>query len=147
MIRKRRKGHDDERIYWLIKHVLFPMTVRSNPSSKLVRSEVLGRLSNGKTYVSVNEADETEGFIHLFHTAAPAWIDMLAVHPESRKKGLGSKLMIKAEEELSKNGSRLLALYVDAYNINGIRFYENRGFHAVQFYPKFKCYQMIKRIG
>lgn len=146
MIRLRKKESDDARIMWLIKNELFPMASRSNPDVVFRRSEMMKRLSTGKTFVKEGATGKVEGFVHLFQINDPAWIDMLAVHPKKQRRGIGSMLMVKAEAEALKRGLRQMMLYVDSNNVHGIRFYERHGFHAVHYIDKYKCYQMVKRI-
>jgi|SRR5690625_1342590 len=146
MIRKRIKGQDDESIYWLIKHELYPITLQAIPETKLIRSEQINRINLGNTFVKENDDGEVVGFVTFFCASDPGWIDMLAVHPQARQKGIGSQLMEKAQSESLQHGVCTLALYVDGHNDVGIYFYETLGFFVAEYIPEHKCYHMMKRL-
>lgn len=60
-----------------------------------------------------------------------AWIYHLAVHPLFQKKGLGSKLLQKAEQALKKTGAKRVLLWVNKDNLKVADFYQKHGYSAV----------------
>jgi len=50
------------------------------------------------------------------------------VHPSSRRGGLGSSLMVKAEDWVASRGVPLLSLEVDEDNLAAVTLYRKRGF-------------------
>lgn len=60
-----------------------------------------------------------------------AWIYHLCIHPEWQKKGYGSLLLKKTEEELKKKGATKILLGVFLTNLKIIPFYEKLGYKVV----------------
>ncbi len=61
------------------------------------------------------------------------WTDMMnvAVHPDYRKQGVATGLIVGLVEELRKKGSHCLTLEVRASNASAISLYEKLGFAQV----------------
>ena len=60
------------------------------------------------------------------------YISNLAVYPEYRNLGLGTRLLLKAEDEARKSGASKAVLDVEADNESAIRLYEKIGYTAVR---------------
>jgi ribosomal protein S18 acetylase RimI-like enzyme len=58
------------------------------------------------------------------------WVYAVAVHPEFRRKGIGSQLMKKAESALRAMGCPKLNLQIRAENHPVQAFYESLGYHV-----------------
>ena len=58
------------------------------------------------------------------------WIYSMAVSPDHRKQGVGSRLLIFAEDKLSKLGCMKINLQVMEDNAAVARFYLSNGFHT-----------------
>ena len=56
------------------------------------------------------------------------WIYLLAVHPEHRRRGLGSALLTRAQDELAARGCLKINLQVMAENQDVVAFYQAHGF-------------------
>ena len=56
------------------------------------------------------------------------WVYHLAVHPEFRRRGIGTDLMRSAEERLKPLGCPKLNLQVRAANANAVEFYRSLGY-------------------
>ena len=59
-------------------------------------------------------------------------IDSLAVDPASRGMGIGTAMMLKAEEKAGLMGKRTMALGVIGENAGAIRLYERLGYRATR---------------
>ena len=58
------------------------------------------------------------------------WIYSMAVTPEYRTKGLGSRLLKHAEKELKKRGAPKINLQVMPDNEGVVKFYEKNGYNV-----------------
>lgn len=56
------------------------------------------------------------------------YIAMLAVDRQHRKGGIGSQLVLKAIEEMKKEGTQEVVLETETHNSGALRLYENLGF-------------------
>jgi len=56
------------------------------------------------------------------------WVNYLAVHPDSRRRGFGGIMMRAVEERLMTLGCPKLNLQVRETNISTVKFYESIGF-------------------
>jgi len=61
-----------------------------------------------------------------------AHIITLDIHADFRRKGLGSQLLIMAEDELRKKGANSISLEVDIENYPAIKLYEKFGFKKMR---------------
>jgi ribosomal-protein-alanine N-acetyltransferase len=77
------------------------------------------------------------GYICVEHIMDEGHILNLAVHPDFRRRGIGTKLMEEVMDELKKNDCRYLYLEVRVSNLGARKFYERRGFRVVGIR---KCY-------
>lgn len=64
-------------------------------------------------------------------TQAGEWyIDILSVHPNHRRKGIGMKLLQEAEELAKKQGASVIALNCDKINDKAYQLYQKLGYTA-----------------
>ncbi|SDS23589.1 GNAT family N-acetyltransferase [Corynebacterium timonense] len=79
-------------------------------------------------------ADPDVGFALVTLRPTPYWdgplavLDELYVRPAHRSGGVGSLLLARAEEELTRRGCRELHINVDAEDTGARRFYERHGY-------------------
>ena len=72
--------------------------------------------------VSLEHLQE-EGRIHLFH---------IYVDKEYRRKGIGKKLILKAEEQGKKTNAKTLTLNIVSGNAEAVLLYEKMGFKLIE---------------
>lgn len=87
-------------------------------------------------WVSEDERGVT-GFLVAHKLVSEAEILNLAVHPEARRKGIGSQLIDAAIEWSRGLGAENVFLEVRASNANAIRFYERQGFVVAGKRPRY----------
>ncbi|WP_344615897.1 GNAT family N-acetyltransferase [Dactylosporangium salmoneum] len=85
----------------------------------------VGGLAVGVVYLRWEPADEPEIRRHLH--AVPL-LRHLEVHPEWRKRGVGSRLLREAEARLAGRGFRRVALGVAPDNFPAISLYRKQGY-------------------
>lgn len=84
---------------------------------------------------------EVIGMVSLLVTVstaegAPAcWLEDMIVHPDQRRKGLGSRLLGHALGWAKANGFARVTLLTDQVNAEAIRFYERHGFRRSEMLP------------
>jgi ribosomal protein S18 acetylase RimI-like enzyme len=147
MIRKRKSAVDDERIYFLIKKELVPLTRITFPNVKFNKKETQERLAKGTTFVIENRKKPITGFINVFVQGSELIVDMLAIDKKLQGKGCGTALLEAAEQFGQDQGCRSVSLYVDVKNKKARRFYARRGYKKVRYNPEIHCNLMSKPLG
>ena len=59
----------------------------------------------------------------------------LHVRPSCARRGIGSRLMDRAESEIRKAGFTTARLETDTFNLDSQSFYKNREYHEIDRYP------------
>ena len=95
-----------------------------NLSYKGQNTETWGAFS-GKWMVGIVSLEhlQEEGRIHLFH---------IYVDKEYRRKGIGKKLILKAEEQGKKTKAKALTLNIVSGNSEAVALYEKMGFKLIE---------------
>ena len=95
-----------------------------NLSYKGQNTETWGAFS-GKWMVGIVSLEhlQEEGRIHLFH---------IYVDKEYRRKGIGKKLILKAEEQGKKTKAKALTLNIVSGNSEAVVLYEKMGFKLIE---------------
>lgn len=83
---------------------------------------------NPSTCFIAEENGEIIGSIFGLFNGRRAWIHHLGVHPELRRKKLGSKLLKITEQSLRKKGAKRVLLSIDFKNLEVIPFYKKNGY-------------------
>lgn len=78
--------------------------------------------------VAVSENSQVIGTVIAGYDGVRGWVHHLAVHPDTRRKGVGRALMLAAEERLAKLGCPKLNLQVRATNASTVSFYRALGY-------------------
>lgn len=131
-------------IYRLIRAELLPQARRRFPELRAGAAEIRARLAKGRTLTETGRNGRTIGFVHLVKQGAAVWIDMLAVDRRHRGRGIGSRLLRRAEHYAAMQKAHALKLLVDVDNVAAIRFYDRNGFAGIACYPKQFCYEYVK---
>ena len=87
-------------------------------------------------FVAVNK-DQIIGSVFGTNNGRRSFIYHLAVHPDWQRKGIGKKLLQKAEYFLKKIGVSRVRLMVDLDNLHVVPFYEKCGYNAYEAYSIF----------
>lgn len=87
-------------------------------------SLVLVAVAQGESVVGVCTAYHT---IHAIRFGPRAWVEELAVHPEMRSQGIGSRLLAAAKEWARERGASHLKLDSSLARTEAHRFYEREG--------------------
>ena len=111
-------------------------------------------MNKNKSYLFLQEEIDGKlaGFILLMDVVDAAEIIRVAVLPEYREMGIGTKLIEKAVEEIMKKGMEDIFLEVRESNSNAIKLYNKCGFEECgvrkNYYsnPKENGIIMIKRL-
>ena len=61
--------------------------------------------------------------------------EVLTLHVEERRHGVGSALIRILESRAREGGCRLLRLITTNDNVDALRFYQRRGFHLAEMHP------------
>ncbi len=83
---------------------------------------------NRRTCFVCREQDRLAGIILCGHDGRRGYIYHAAVHPDYRRRGIGSELVRLTLEALQKEGIKKAALVVFASNEQGNQFWESQGF-------------------
>ncbi len=146
MIRKRVSRTDDGAIYNLIIEELVPQSANGFHSETHSYQAIRDRLNHNVTFVAISPMVPLRGFISIQQRGSMIFIDMLAVRPSHRGRGIGKLLMHTAERYGVERGCSHAQLYVDGGNSRGLSFYRNLGYEPVQYKIELYCYVMFKRL-
>ena len=84
---------------------------------------------DGLLFVAVNE-DRLIGTVMAGYDGHRGWIYSLAVMPEMRELGIGTRLLAKAEEKLRELGCMKINLQILPTNNAVLEFYEKNGYRV-----------------
>lgn len=77
------------------------------------------------------------GFIVYRAVADEAEILTIGVHPDARRGGIASAMLVVAEQDLRTRGIKKLFLEVAENNVPARKLYERAGFHQIGIRPKY----------
>jgi ribosomal-protein-alanine N-acetyltransferase len=118
-------------------------------SRRMLREFLL--LEGARCYVASFGA-EIAGFLIAIQEGARAHLVTIDVVEAARRRGVGSALLARAEEELAESGVRRVTLETATNNEPGIAFWHKHGYRAVGIYPRYyndrlDAYLMTKRLA
>jgi ribosomal protein S18 acetylase RimI-like enzyme len=93
--------------------------------SLLLRQMRLGILSKLSPLLKVNGVVGMVG-------SEEYYISNIAVYPEYRAGGIGTRLLLEAEEEAKSSGAKTVALDVEVENAGAVKLYSRLGFSIVR---------------
>jgi ribosomal-protein-alanine N-acetyltransferase len=89
------------------------------------------------TLVATNAGGErVHGFI-VAHGGPTGHIVTIDVAPEQRRSGVGSLLILSAEERLRSGGSRAVGLETAVDNLSALSFYKRHGYSVIRTWPRY----------
>jgi ribosomal protein S18 acetylase RimI-like enzyme len=150
-IRPYHPRRDTAAILRLIRRELAPLSRKPIGREALTDRALAERIRRGRTLVAAGRSGRVTGFIHILiiqqpHAPARLLIDLLAVDPESRGRGIGSALLREAEIHGRSRRCQAAVLYVDEGNDRALRFYHRAGYRTVRFWPAFRCWELFKTL-
>jgi ribosomal protein S18 acetylase RimI-like enzyme len=98
--------------------------------------------ANSTCLAEINENDIRGFIIVLYKNGSEiAGIETLNVDPLFRGKGIGKKLLIAAEDEMTFRGIQRIRLEVSVFNTPAINLYEKSGFRKVSLIKNYYYYE------
>jgi ribosomal-protein-alanine N-acetyltransferase len=85
---------------------------------------------------SGNEAAAAAGFI-VAHGGPAGHVITIDVIPSARRSGVGSLLLLAAEERLRAAGSRAVGLETAVDNLAALKFYKRHGYNVIRTWPRY----------
>lgn len=79
-------------------------------------------------YLLAEEEGRVVGYVGMWHVLDEAQVTNLAVHPEHRRKGIGTTLLAALAVKAKAEGIETILLEVRERNIAAIALYESMGF-------------------
>jgi ribosomal protein S18 acetylase RimI-like enzyme len=145
LIRKRIPQQDDKAILGLVQTLLVPFAKITQPGLRVDLKTIKKRLKGCDNFVALGGGRQLCGFISTRSNKDGLFIDMLAVHPHTQGKGIGSELLRHAERSALRSSSRELYLWVDDTNLKAQQFYASKNYVPVRYDAIIRCY-MLKKI-
>ena len=148
-IRPYRPRRDTPSVLRLIRRELAPLSRAPIGREELTDRALAARIRRGLTLVAAGRDGKVLGFIHILvarppHAPARLQIDLLAVEPESRGRGVGSALLKEAEAYGRSRRCASAVLFVDEGNDRAHRFYTRAGYTTVRWWPSLRCWELRK---
>src|SRR5690606_12674278 len=120
----------------MIREELAPLSANPVGRDDLSKRKLTARLARGAVFVAAaGRTAPPDGFIHAMLAGGMLQIDMLAVLPASRSRGLGMRLLAEAERYGRSRGCLAARLYVDDTNDRAQQFYARSGYRPVRYMP------------
>lgn len=101
-------------------------------------AQMLPKLTNPAREVWVATSGEKIAGVMILDLAGllAGYIQILAVHPDFRCRGIGTEMMLWAEEKIFRQSPNVF-LCVSSFNIHAQKLYERLGFQKVGEFPDF----------
>jgi [ribosomal protein S18]-alanine N-acetyltransferase len=110
----------------------FPPTIAYDPE------EIETTLLQPRTFCIVAEQDDqVVGFILFHYRRAVGHLITIDLHPDHRRRGLGSRLLKMGEQRLKRSGVRRMILEVATNNESALSFYRVHGFVLERLLPHY----------
>lgn len=99
--------------------------VRGRESAESFRRQLR---SNRTTYLGAFEGDRLVGVVLGTHDTRKGWINRLAVHPDHRRRGIGSRLVRTCERALRGANMEMFSALIEPGNDASEAFFEGLGY-------------------
>lgn len=86
------------------------------------------------TYLGAFAGDDLVGCVFGTHDSRKAWINRLAVDPESRRRGIATRLVRECERRLRRQGMDMFAALIDANNRASAALFRSLGYDVAKLY-------------
>ena len=151
-IRPYRPRRDTAAILRLIRRELAPLSRKPISREALTDRALAERIRTGRTLVAAGRGGKVLGFIHVMTAERPnaparLQIDLLAVEPGSRGRGIGSALLREAEAWGRARRCGDATLFVDEGNDRALLFYARAGYRIVRCWPQLRCWELFKPLA
>ncbi len=116
---------DYEILINLWKQAGLPFKPNGRDSEESIRAE----LKRGCASILIAEHNQMAiATVFATHDGRKGWINRLAVIPDFRKKGVGKKLVKKAEKILTEKGIGIIACLIEEYNQDSFETFQKLGY-------------------
>lgn len=88
------------------------------------------QLAAGQRVIGLEDAGQLIGAVLVTHDTRKGWINRLAIHPDHRRKGYATELIVAAERELHELGFRMFAVLIEADNNASRELFAQKGYKA-----------------
>ena len=129
---------EDFDVLWRMDQECFPPGIAySKPELKAyVRHRGSFTLVAESAAASGNETAVAAGFI-VVHGGPAGHVITIDVIPSARRSGVGSLLLLAAEERLRAAGSRAVGLETAVDNLAALSFYKRHGYSVIRTWPRY----------
>ena len=118
------ESSDKNSVISLWEKVFNPQKPYNNPETAI---NMKTKQNDGLFFVT-EEDNQIIGTIIAGFDGHRGWLYSLAVHPQNRRKGIGTQLLKKAIEELKRLGCLKINLQINSDNNEVVEFYKKNGF-------------------
>ena len=112
------------------------------PNGRDSRNRLEEEMKKGNgTFLFAMDNEIEIGVVLVTHDGRKGWINRLAVIPEYRKRGIGSRLVKAAEQWLDNQGIEIYACLIESYNETSFLAFQKMGyvpFEGVRYLTKRK---------
>jgi ribosomal protein S18 acetylase RimI-like enzyme len=99
------------------------------PAGRDSREQFAVQMARGcQTVLGVQDGGRLVGVVVATHDGRKGWINRLAVHPDSRRRGLAQHLIAQAEAALRAQGMQIVAALVEDWNEASLALFQATGY-------------------
>jgi N-acetylglutamate synthase len=99
------------------------------PAGRDSREQFAAQLAGGtQIVIGVWDGERLIGVSVVTHDGRKGWINRLAVHPDSRRHGLGLYLIAESERVLREQGMHIIAVLIEEWNQASLALFARAGY-------------------
>lgn len=99
------------------------------PRGRDSRASLARQLASGvQTILGLEVDGHLVGAVVATHDSRKGWINRLAVHPDHRRRGYGTRLITAAEQALRDEGMRVIAALIESDNPASLALFQQAGY-------------------